>query len=351
MKNLVQKRNASLDVIRIVAVLAVVMIHCSASFVTAYQSHMIEFVFGNLLNGMAQLGVALFLMISGALFLDERKEITLKTIISKNVKSIAVITVVWGVIYAMVYDFIVPLLKGNAIPARTVLASIVNGHGHMWYLYMIMGIYMITPFLKKFVSKENKEMVLFFIAISFVVQFLLPVADKICIRYFGTAFIGPWIDKFSLDFFGGYITYYLAGWYIVHVGIKQKHLRSIVYFMGLTALALMISYVQFTRDYKFAYAVIGAPVFLYSVSVFLLLNNITFNFKEKTANTITELSKLSFGTYLVHMLVLNVFKKLFPYSEHFVLYIFVCFATVACSSFLCAYVISKIPFTKKLIKM
>ena len=113
----------------------------------------------------------------------------------------------------------------------------------------------------------------------------------------------------------------------------------------------MYSYVQFTGDYKFAYENIGAPVFLYSTGVFLLLNTIKFNFKEKTENLLTGLSKLSFGVYIIHVLVLSVFTELFPYSEHCLLYILLCFGTVACGSFLCAYVMSKIPFIKKLIKM
>lgn len=155
MKEFVPKRNDSLDVIRIAAVFAVVMTHCTAPFVTNFQPDTAEFLWGNLLDSISRAGVPLFLMISGALFLDERREITLKGIICKNIKNIAVITVVWAVLYSAVYNVVIPLTKGNAVHMETFIAGILNGYGHMWYLYMIMGIYVITPFLKKFVSKKT----------------------------------------------------------------------------------------------------------------------------------------------------------------------------------------------------
>lgn len=332
--------------IRIAAVLAVVMTHCAAPFVNNYEPHMAEFVFGNLFDSISRAGVPLFLMISGALFLDERWEITLKGIICKNIKNIAVITVVWAALYSAVYNVVIPLTKGNAVTMEALIAGIVNGHGHMWYLYMIMGLYVITPFLKTFVSKENRGMVLFYILLSFAVQFLLPTVDEICA---GNAV--NWIDKFHLDFFGGYITYYLLGWYIVHVGIPEKPLRAAAYFIGFGSFLFIVLYSQITGDFETVYENIGAPVCLYSASLFLLMNNIKFSFREKTATWMAGLSKLSFGVYIVHVLALDVFRKLLPYRGSCLLYILLYFVVVTCGSFFGVYVMSKIPVMKKLVKM
>ncbi len=350
MDSSINKRNYTLDIARIFAVLAVVMLHCSAGFVSDYKIYTAEFILGNLFDSIARVGVPLFLMISGALFLDENKEVTLKGILSKNVKNLAIITVIWAVIYSLAHNVAFPLLTGGSVSIRRVLVDTVTGHYHMWYLYMIIGLYIITPFLKKFVCRENAKMVLFFIMISFAAQFLLPTIDKLCIRYLGIDYIGIWVESFHLDFFGGYITYFLAGWYIVHVGIKQKYVRYSIYALGLMSLLFIIFYVQLSGDYTTAYENVGAPVFVYAVSVFLALNNIKFNLKEKTAKKLEKLSKLTFGVYIVHALVLTVFGRVLPYSNNCVLYIALCFATVLCVSFLGAYIMSKIPLIKKLIK-
>ena len=171
MQTTLYKRNFSLDIARIIAVLAVVMVHCSADFATNNPLNTKEFVFGNLFDSLSRIAVPFFLMISGSLFLDEDKEISLKTILSKKIKSLAIITILWSIIYSTVYYIIFPLLTIKIINVRRFVVGVIRGHYHMWYLYMIIGLYIITPFLKKFVSKENKKMVLFFIIISFCFKF------------------------------------------------------------------------------------------------------------------------------------------------------------------------------------
>ncbi len=344
------KRNHSLDIARIIAVLAVVMIHCSSAFAKNYELYTGEFIFGNLFNSLSRLGVPLFLMISGALFLDERKNITIQSALTKYAKSIAVITVAWALFYSITYNVIFTLLGGGEISLKSTVIDILIGHYHMWYLYMIIGLYIITPFLKKFVCKENKNMVLFFIAVAFAANFLAPTIDKLLTEHFDIGFIGTFTEMFYLDFFGGYVTYFLTGWYIVHVGIDKKNVKYLVYALGAVSLCAMFIYVYFTGNYEIAYDNIGAPVYLYAVSLFLAVNSIKTDLKDKTARIIETLSKLTFGVYLIHVMILTLFNKFLPYSSSPYIYITVCYIAVLCCSFIGSYIISKIPLLKKLIK-
>lgn len=350
MDRILIKRNHLLDVTRIVAVLAVVMTHCSAGFVSNYNQYTSEFIWGNILDSISRIGVPLFLMISGALFLDENKEVTLKGILLKNIKSIAFITIIWAIIYSLVSNVILPLLTGELVSIKKIIKGIVSGHFHMWYLYMIMGVYIITPFLKKFVYKDNKEMVLCFIIISFFARFFAPIINILCNLGFNLAFINTGVNRFNLGFFDGYLTYYLAGWYIVHIGIKQKWIVNSIFFGGAAALILMALLVHFTGDYGNAYENIGVLVFLYSVSVFLAINHMNIDATEKTAKKLSSISKLTFGVYIIHVLILTIYSKLFHYSQYCGLFIIVKFLIVVCSSFLISYLISKIPVVKKIIK-
>lgn len=350
MNDLKSKRNPLLDIARIVAALAVVMIHCSATFVSDYKPHTSEFFFGNIFDSVARIGVPLFLMITGALFLDESRDVTLKSILCKNVKNLAIITAIWAVIYAAVYNGILPLLTGKGFSVKSFLSSIVNDHYHMWYLYAVLGLYMAIPFLRKFVCKENKNLVLFFIIISFAVQFLIPTIDMVCAMHWDVAFVGRWIDNFHLNFFSGYITYLLVGWYIVHVGVESKHLTHAIYCLSLISLLAIVFYAHFTGNYTIAYANFGVPVFVYSAGVFLAINNIKIDFKEKTMRILATLSKLTFGVYIVHIIVLTGFNTLLPYRDHSALYIMFSSVTVASVSLVGSYIVSKIPVLKNLIK-
>lgn len=350
MEGVTNNRNYSLDIARILAALGVVMVHCSAPFLMDYQLFSSEFISGSLFDGISRFCVPLFLMISGSLFLDERKEITIKGILLKNVKSIVAITIIWAIVYSVIYNGVFPLLEGKSVNVKSMIFEIMNGHYHMWYLYMIIGIYIITPFLKKFVNKDDKGMVLVFIIISFCFQFIKPVINAMCEAGLNLSIINTWLDKFSLDFFGGYISYFLAGWYIVHVGIRQKWQRIIIYLLGIISLMIAILCVCYIGNYNDVYQYIGAPVFIYSVCVFLALNSIKFKFKEKTAQNVVKLSKLTFGVYLIHVLVISVITALFPYTKYSFLYIVVSFGAVVIISFLISFVLSKIPLLKNLIK-
>lgn len=350
MEHSLHKRNLSLDIARIIAAFAVVMTHCSALFVANYEPFTNEFIFGNIFDSISRIGVPLFLMISGALFLDERREITRKGMLCKNVRNMVITIIIWSTIYAVTYHIIFPLPSAENVNIKDLLHSIINGHSRMWYLYMIVGVYLATPFLRKFVYKENAKMVLSFIVISLVAQFLLPAVDRGLQRYFDVDFIGAWLGKLRLTFFDGYITYFLIGWYIVHVGIRKSLVKWMICGFGALSLVFMIVYVHFTGDTGGAYDNIGVPVLLYSVSTFFVLCNVRIKLRASAAQKVTNLSKLTFGVYMIHTIALSVFHRYFPYAKWPVLYIIVCFLTVGCSSFLISYVVSKTPVIKKIIK-
>lgn len=112
----------------------------------------------------------------------------------------------------------------------------------------------------------------------------------------------------------------------------------------------MVLFVHYTGDYKTAYNNIGASVFVYSLGVFLAISSIKIIFKEKTNRIIVRLSKLTFGVYIIHVMVLSVFDKLLPYSGHSAIYILFCFIIVVSVSFIGSYIVSKIPILKNVIR-
>ncbi len=344
--NGIKERNSSLDIARILAVFAVVMVHCSADFVSLCNRNSAEFLVGNLLDSLSRLGVPLFLMISGALFLDESREVTIKGMISKNIKTLAIITIAWSIIYAVA----TPLIHGTPFEIKTLIRSAVLGHYHMWYLYMIIGLYIAVPFLKKIVSKQNRKMVLFFILVSLVLQFALPIINMLCNLGLKLGIVSEFLSKFSVGFFGGYLAYFLLGWYIANVGINSKWIRVSAYALGAVSLVLMIIYVQYTGDYLNAYSNLGALVFVYSASVFLALTRLKVSVTEKVGRHLANASKLTLGVYLVHILILDLIKKYFAYTSHPILYVVATYILTLCTSFLFCFALSKIPLIKKIIK-
>lgn len=267
-------RNVSLDIARIVAISAVIMIHVSAGFVGDYELGSPEFIWGNIFDSISQLGVPLFVMVSGALLLDENKEFTIRDLFSRRLPQIVLLLIAWSAMYAAYYEIAIPVIRGGGIDLRSFVSKLIFGHFHLWYLYMLTGLYLALPFLRIIVCKQNKNLVLLYLAISALCQFSLPVIRGISLRFGIVSHLITLIEKFQLGFFQVYISYYLAGWYIVHVGVPKK-LRFILYGAAILAQSVMMVYVNFTKDYSNAYAYGGILNFVYSLGVFLAINSAT----------------------------------------------------------------------------
>lgn len=346
-----QTRILSLDLARVIAVLAVIMIHVSGWYVYAYERGSTEFLMGNILDSTSRIGVSLFVMISGALLLNEERELPLRKLFGKNILSIALLFIFWSPFYVVTDSIIDPLLRGNALDVKKIVTSLIEGHYHMWYLYMIIGLYLITPFLRCFVNKANKHLVLLFIGIALVVQFTQPLVRGLALMFAPAAYINEILGMYHLDFFGGYTTYYLAGWYIVHVGFDKKWQKTALYVIGAICLLATILYVQNTKAYTIAYTEMNLFIFGYSVGAFLLITNLKINADGKAVKLLIALSNLSFGVYIVHPFFQSAFEKLIPYNGIPVVYILGNFAAVSILSFATCYVMAKVPGLKKIVRM
>ncbi len=346
-----KEKNITLEVARIIAVFAVVMIHCSGVFVSQYDVSSYEFLWGNIFDSISRIGVPFFLMISGSLMLDEKKKIPLKLLFSRYLKNIVLITFAWAVIFSLIYQCVLPLLQNETVTIHNIFRDIITGHYHMWYLYMFIGIYFALPFLKAFVCKENKNLVLLFIGISLVTQFTVPLLDVFKSRFSVLAYTSSLLKDFQLHFFAGYLSYYLAGWYIVHIGIQKKWIRLCLYILSALSLVGMILYIQHTGNYNAVYENVGLPVFLYSVGAFLALSRVSFKLNDFWKNLIMKFSGLTFGVYMVHVIAITLYSRIFPYTKLPVLYNLAFLAAVAFTSFGVCFLLSKIPFIKKLIRM
>lgn len=247
----VKERNTYLDLTRVIAVVAVVTIHISGWFVAYFAPSSTEFLWGNIFDGISCMAVPIFVMISGALMLDEDRQVDTRQLYTKNIKALVGPLIFWSVLYCGVYTILIPIAEGQTVELWTIGYSLLAGHYHMWYLYMIIGLYLITPFLRKFVSKENKNLVLLFIGLSLAAQFTIPILNGLTKIYDRAVWLISWIEKFQLGFVGGYTVYYLLGWYLTHIGVKRKRR---LYCLGALSLVATILYVQVTQDDSSGYS-------------------------------------------------------------------------------------------------
>ena len=182
---------------------------------------------------------SLFLMISGALMLDEGRDVPPKKVL-RSALSLFLLTLVWSVLYALWYELAMPLLQHESFSLRAFAVAVMDGHYHFWYLYMLIGLYLITPLLRLFVKRENARLILWLLTLGAVVTLCVPL-----LNFFGNTFVGgedllqKYVGKYEFGFLTEYVLYYLAGWYFAHVAWEKAY-RPWLYVAGTVGLLLTV---------------------------------------------------------------------------------------------------------------
>jgi surface polysaccharide O-acyltransferase-like enzyme len=124
-----------------------------------------------------------------------------------------------------------------------------------------------------------------------------------------------------------------------------------IYIVSILSVIVTILYVHFTGDYNNGYSDMNIFIFLYSIGVFCLLVDLKISTNQKRDDIVKTLSRLTFGVYIVHPLVLQICTWIQPYTKLPLVYIVLKWVITCCISFVLCYITSKIMFIRKLIRM
>ena len=179
-----------LDALRTVGCFAVVMLHVTAlnTYNVEFQSY--EWIIFMLYESIVNWAVPVFVMISGAVMLS--RDYDYKRIWTKVLKLIK-IYFIWSALF-LLFDFIIygsSSYTDNALWLQVFL----QGHYHMWYLIMLVGLYLIVPILKVVIDKS--KLLEAFIGISIGLTFLTPsVLDLLQLSKAGGYCVGRLLGQF-----------------------------------------------------------------------------------------------------------------------------------------------------------
>ena len=299
------ERVAYLDLLRVVSICFVVMIH------TVYQSFNSLPVEGwewqtlNVYDSLSRWAVPIFVMISGALFLDRQKP--LREILKKNVLRLVTAYLFWLAVYSVInqiyyHDF------------DSTLTHIIKGHYHMWFILMIIGLYLVTPLLRKIV--EDKSLIRLFLILALIFAFLLPDIIKILEVYPTdvtkriTEFINSTQKNLNIYLPLGYAGYFVLGYVLSKAEISKK-LEWIIYLLGIagfvyTLVATSKRSVTNSTPYTGYYMYLSANVAAMAAAVFVFFRkHCGISGGSKAGGVVRRLSQYSFGVYLVHLIFLE----------------------------------------------
>ena len=347
-----KKRVYYLDVIRFIACMAVVMIHVSTEYVNENLGTF-NFWVGNVFDGIARIGVPLFVMISGSIMLDKNYNYNNKKLIRHIVKLI-IFFIFWSAIYDIIYNIIIPIfITHEPINILRVAGDFVKGHFHLWFIYMIIGMYLILPLLRLWVRDENKKYVEYFILLAIIFTFIIPQIISVGSNY-GILFehIQSILDDINLKYVGGFTTYFILGWYINNYDIKSTKL---LYIMGIisaftTIIATGILSISTGKAIQM-YGNMTINVLLYTIMIFVLIKNKFNNKNDHENKLISIISKNSLGIYAMHPVIIVIISTILVNNgiDIAIINIPITFILTFLISFIGTYILSRTPILQKVV--
>lgn len=307
------------DYLRLFAMLAVIFMHVAAGPLRSLVDPLSKTVTAdwhilNVITGLAFTAVPFFFMMSGYLLLASDKTLDISVLFKKRLPRLFVPLAGWTVIAVLWY-----MLVGGGIDAlvsfdlelfweRLVAAFANPASTHFWYMYTLIAIYAISPFLRGAIKALDKAGHIY----------LFCLCALISVHYIATVFIPEGYDKYvgfdiinKLTVFSGHLSTFIMGYYLG--SLKKKISNILLLAVSLVTLGVIIygtySLTVESGEYVQTFQVQsrGFEVLL-AACIFLLFKQ-NLNKKQTKAKdkllTLTPVISLSLAIYLMHNILIS----------------------------------------------
>jgi len=290
-----------INLLRILAIFAVIYVHVSTWMTNSITPLSFNWWVGNWIHSITLWSIPVFVMVSGALLLDESRNETPISFYKKRAQRIGVPLVFWTFFYLVVRKVVghEELTAGYTI--KLILTA--NPYYHLWFLYMIAGLYLVTPLLRTYIRQSSP------IERIFLIVMILVLASSYSL--INSLYLDNETSIFTI--FVPYLGYYLCGYQLQLIDprkIPPKYLAAVLIFCVIYVAMLTDVFVKTLGqpNGKFLYDSFSPPVIVMSLAVFWAACFISQHTKplQGLLKTATErLASATLGIYVLHPVVLE----------------------------------------------
>ncbi len=348
-----EKRDLSLDILRIIACVMVVGIHTSMEGWYDISPRTYNWTVLNFYDTLCRPAVPLFIMISGSLFL--RKDvIDRRKLWLKNVLHLFLVYIVWVTFYAVMNNGIHKVMADPGLIWREISGS--NPQYHLWYLRTLINLYAVAPLLYVLVRAMDRNLIRYFMAL-FLFFGILPrtISDL--------PFVPKWINEqinlfIDMDLVR-YAGYFILGYFLsdpeISGQVPVKKLR-ITYLVMLVLAAGLNQWIAAADNWptQALYGNFSLPVAIETVCLFLLVwqRFAGLSLTERTALWIRRISESTLFIYLIHPFViqrLHFYLHLYTINYNLLFSVPLMVLLVFCISSCAGMILKKIPVVNRLL--
>ena len=290
-----KKRITWIELLRIAACIGVIGIHAGSQ----------HFRDTALDSGIFRFAVAVFVMISGTLYLDSKRNWSLKKLWRKNILQIAVAYAFWQFFYAVYRIVVSGNTEGPVLFLKKVLIYCSSSYFHLWYLPMLAGLLAVTPLLWEIVNCERGKKWEEYLILLFLIFKILPYTMN-CFSFSLKEYVMDLMYTIQPGMVVDYAGYFVLGHYLSHYEIPKK-MEKTVYILGVTLIITAILLCQIMspregREIQAYYENFTLAGFFWGSAVFLFFKNYVsrIQWTERQEEVICRLGSYTFGIYLIH---------------------------------------------------
>jgi surface polysaccharide O-acyltransferase-like enzyme len=178
---------------------------------------------------------------------------------------------------------------------------------------MLIGLYLLTPILRRFIKNSSREYIEYFLLLVFLAGACLPLFNKILEQI---PFFNGRTLYFPLPEVSGYAGYFVAGYYFTRYDIKKK-VKTGIYIAAAVSLILtllgtsLISlYTKTANQYLVGAMLPNNMIITFAVFLVFKYEVSKIKFSAQQRGIIIALAKNMLGVYIIHVFVIETFDIL-----------------------------------------
>lgn len=337
------KRNLSLDLIRIFALFCTISVHFFLNTDFYSQTNFTNIMYlHSFLASFFIICVPLFLILTGYLMSSKKFESFRISNIKKTI-CIYIISSIFCIVYRVIFKY-------ETFKFSQVISSILNYEAakYSWYIEMYIGLFLFMPFLntiyQNLKNKKQKQYLIFIMLLTTCLPNLINYIDLTSNDFFSIEKTFMYLPDYWIELFP--ITYYFIGAYIREFNVKINKLFNILLIIITTFTSCTFNLCLSEKKlYLFSSLNSYNSIFvlLISILVFVFILNININkVGTKISKFIGNISDICLGGYLLSYIFDDYFyyelnKKISIYDDK-LKYFFIIVPLILVSSLLLSYI-------------
>lgn|SRR5690625_78500 len=296
---MLNRRNIEMDMMRGLAILAVILIHITAEIINSSPNMEEMNLMFLIVNQLSRFAVPVFLFISGlGLALSSRKE-NYFSFLRRRVSKLLPLYLLWSVLY-----YVAIHLKNINLLEFAILTLKGSNYYHLYYIPVIIMLYMLFPLLKKIVRYK----------VAVISVFLLTVIIQLSDELFDITVFKSAANVFNWSIYFILGIMFANNYNKLKITFNKKRRMSHIMFILVSAGIVLESYLYLSLNFDIGDSTtsLRPGVIIYTLSFIVLMMSIKWG-RNKIVSVIDNLAKYSYGIYLSHALILTLWSKSYDF--------------------------------------